>query len=363
MENVIESKFSFDDNSVLVGFPYILQHINGNKQLVVCCTKTEDVLTFNTYDEDNNPRVLNISPELFNKEYSLYTVSSSDFIDQINIPSDTTTPPNSEFIRNNSYYWCRTINYSKQTISSENNDLSVLFSMDTTTVTITRFLYRITRDIDKDNGFDLCRYEVTLPISTSDEREFIKQGFKVHPMFYDDERERMRGFVNINRTKYLYNPDNNPIEDSITLEIVSGIQLLYLIEFGLFKGKEATMYRGITYDSGMTIVSNAYIDCDNQLVLNEHNTDIFINNESGYINRFMYNEYYDWLFIPEETTDNVNKFTDSTFVPPTIGETNIIYWGGYQKFSGPFRFNMNDDYYNPGCKNYIYNWYFTGDDE
>lgn len=366
IENVTESKFALNNEDIRIGMPYILKNVIGTKYLVVLESKSEDLLVFNQWDTTDRPEKIEITVDMFNKDYELYKATSWDVSNSITIPSTNTIPPitkpvtEDEPVQINSPIWSRTINYLEMSTSDENNDLSSLFMITDETVVISQFLYKVTRMID--NGVDCVKYEVAHPISVSDERELMQRGFKVHPMFYDDEFESLRDFVNIGRVKYLYDPEDHPASDSLTIEIVSGMQLLYLIEFGLFKGHNATMYRGIIYDDGLVITSNAFVDCDNRLVIDNKNTGITIIDEkaSGYIARFVYDEIYDWLFIPEKMSTD-RTITDSTFIAPIIGETNLVMWGGTRKDTGIFRLWMHDDKYHPGYKDYIRNWYFTGE--
>ena len=196
-------------------------------------------------------------------------------------------------------------------------------------VTIIRqFLYKVARDKDFE---DPILYEIMLPASESDKRDYMNAGWKIHPMFYNKENDCYMPTVRIQRPMQLMTFPNCNKDDSITIQILSGLQLLHLIEYGLNETdkEEPGMYAGIDYTNNGILISNAYTDEKNQLFINDEYTGIVVPSNSGYISKFIYwNINDDWLFFPKETTRNMSKsISDSVFAGPSMDVNNIIKWG------------------------------------
>ena len=223
-------------------------------------------------------------------------------------------------------------------------------------VTIIRqFLYKVTRE--KESFKDLIQYEIMLPASESDKKYYMDNGWKIHPMFYDKKNDCYMSTVRIQRPMQMMTFPDCDKDDSITLQILSGLQLLHLIEYGPNEKdkEEPGLYVGLDYSNDGVIISNAYTDESNRLVIDDVK-DLVIKDISGYISRFIYwNEKYDWLFFPKETVTNANRsMSDSEFVGPTLGVNNIIKWGSIDSASfGIFGYWMRstdaseDDYIIP----------------
>ena len=224
---------------------------------------------------------------------------------------------------------------------------------------VNQFLYKVTRE--KDNFKDMIQYEIMLPASESGKEHYMNIGWKIHPMFYNKENGCYMPSVRIQRPMQMMTfPDCNK-DDSITLQILSGLQLLHFIEYGLNEKdkEEPGMYAGIDYTNHGILISNAYTDEGNRLVIDDEK-DVIIKDISGYISRFLYwNGKFDWLFFPKETTRNAS-ICDSEFVGPSIGQNNIIKWGHESSESfGMFHYWMYS--VDPCEDDYIIPWEFGGE--
>lgn len=229
-------------------------------------------------------------------------------------------------------------------------------------VTIIRqFLYKVTRE--KESFKDLIQYEIMLPASESDKKYYMDNGWKIHPMFYNKKNDCYMSTVRIQRPMQMMIFPECDKDDSITLQILSGLQLLHFIEYGPNEKdkEEPGLYVGLDYSNDGVIISNAYTDESNRLVIDDVK-DVVIKDISGYISRFIYwNEKYDWLFFPKETATNVNRsMSDSEFVGPTLGVNNIIKWGSIDSASfGIFGYWMRST--EASENDYVIPWEFGGE--
>ena len=228
-------------------------------------------------------------------------------------------------------------------------------------VTIIRqFLYKVTRE--KDSFKDLVQYEIMLPASESDKKYYMDIGWKIHPMFYNKYIDDYASSVRIQRPMQMMTFPECDKDDSITLQILSGLQLLHLIEYGPNERdkEEPGMYAGIDYTNNGIVISNAYTLKNNSLFIDDQGT-VIIKDMAGYISRFLYwNENYDWLFIPKETTKDVNMaISDSEFTGPSTGVNNIIKWGSIDSNNfGMFNYWMHST--EASENDYIIPWEFGG---
>ena len=254
-------------------------------------------------------------------------------------------------------WWCRVIDYANgkdHEICA--TDIDQIFDRSTPHKTeIKQFLYRVACTKDSDSGV----YEILLPLSESDKKCCMDNGWKIHPMFFNKRTGCYMPSVIINTKKHKYVDTDKCDEMSLTIEIVSGLQLLYLVEYGT-NGEEgpSDRYHGIEYNNGAILVSNAYTDEKNQLVINDEIQSILVYSDSGYISRFMYwNENYDWLLLPKETKDE-SALCNSYYVGPTLNVKNSIKWGDdFQCKFGIFRFTMDDSTAISGEEN-VMTWHF-----
>ena len=254
-------------------------------------------------------------------------------------------------------WWCRVIDYANgKDYEICATDIGQIFDRSTPhTTEIKQFLYRVACTKDSDSGV----YEILLPLSESDKKCCMDNGWKIHPMFFNKRTGCYMPSVIINTKKHKYVDTDKCDEMSLTIEIVSGLQLLYLVEYGT-KGEEgpSDRYHGIEYNNGAILVSNAYTDEKNQLVINDEIQSILVYSDSGYISRFMYwNENYDWLLLPKETKDE-SALCNSYYVGPTLNVKNSIKWGDdFQCKFGIFRFTMDDSTAISGEEN-VMTWHF-----
>ena len=105
---------------------------------------------------------------------------------------------------------------------------------------------------------------------------------------------------------------------------------------------------------------HTYTEENNRLVIDEEET-VILKGISGYISRFLYwNNKFDWLFFPKETTKNLNRsISDSEFVGPSISLNNIIKWGSIDSDNfGMFNYWMSSTAVSE--KDYIIPWEFGG---
>lgn len=254
-------------------------------------------------------------------------------------------------------WWCRVIDYANgkdHEICA--TDIDQIFDRSTPhTTEIKQFLYRVGCTKDSDSAV----YEILLPLSESDKKCCMDNGWKIHPMFFNKRTGCYMPSVVINTKKHKYVDTDKCDEMSLTIEIVSGLQLLYLVEYGT-KGEEgpSDRYHGIEYNNGAILVSNAYTDEKNQLVINDEIQSILVYSDSGYISRFMYwNENYDWLLLPKETKDE-SVLCNSYYVGPTLNVKNSIKWGDdFQCKFGIFRFTMDDSTAICGDEN-VMTWHY-----
>lgn len=224
---------------------------------------------------------------------------------------------------------------------------------------IHQFLYRVSGDRRGYDGW--IKYEIVLTVSEYSKKYYMNKGFKIHPMFYNAQNGCYMPSVHIQRSVKKYSSEYNK-NDSITLQILSGLQLLHLIEYGANeKDKEDPgMYAGIHYTDKGFIVSNVFIDEGNHLVIDNDRLLIVIKDKTGYISEFKYcGKEYDWLLFPEETSEKP-RLSDSYFMGPTMGMKNIIKWGDDSSESfGMFHYWMQST--DPSDDDYIIPWEFGGE--
>jgi hypothetical protein len=209
-------------------------------------------------------------------------------------------------------------------------------------------------DADHDNTI----YSIAYPVSETDKKRYMDDGWKIHPMFYNKENGCYMHSVVINTKKHKYVDTNECDTMSLTIEIVSGLQLLYLIEFGTRKTDGECIYHGIEYNHGPILLSNAYTDECNLLSINNKDTGVIVLPGAGYISRFMYwNEEYDWLLLPNKMREKYD-LCDSWCIGSALGKKNSIKWGEYYQYrTGIFRFIMDESRAISG-EEYVMTWQY-----
>ena len=399
--NIIVQKFDTSNSSLIEGLPYVLEDTRTNERQIVTLSSCEDNhLVFSMWEKGGNSsggptKTIVLSPSDVANRYNIYkadlrdgmwmifkddsvSISSSPDIseetlkrirDSLNNPPDEpifltnqqiikdvflnqnfnspiTGPINEENCPPTSATMCfRIIDYKNGISDGLTIGIENFYKVDTESgvTVIKQFLYKVTPV--KDNENDQVQYEIVLPVSESDKKRYMDSGWKIHPMFYNKDNGCYMHSVVI---KQRHSMDfTHEEKDSITIQILSGLQMLYLVEFGLNQNPNlgSSIYAGIKYEDGYVVISNAYTDEKNELFINnEYNTctctGVSVLSDSGYISRFMYwNENYDWLFLPKETTENPTM-TDSYFAGPTRNLKNIILWGDEDSNAGIFRLWM-----------------------
>lgn len=393
LNDIVVNKFNTGHHDLIINLPYVLEHKETRERWIVVLSAIDDEgLTFTRWMKTVNSsnHSFSITPDGMMEKYNLYKADLNDGMwlickdDSVSIsashdipkeklkqikdalsnpPDDPVFLTNQQTIKgvflnqNFNSYVTGTINEKNcpptgtivchriidyKTGVSEGLIIGIenFYKVDTESgvTVIKQFLYKVT--LVKDDGNDQVQYEIMLPVSESDKRDYMNAGWKIHPMFYNKDNDCYMDRVVI-KEKHAMDFTHRE-EDSITIQILSGLQLLYLIEFGLNQNPNlsGSMYAGIQYDEGYIVISNAYTDEKNELVIDNENTGVIVNDETGYISRFQYwNSEYNWLFLPKETTDNPTM-TDSFFAGPSKNLKNIIKWGDEDLNAGIFRLWM-----------------------
>ena len=398
LENIIVQKFDTGNSSLIENMPYVLEDTKTKERQIATLTSCEENrLMFSMWEKDGNSsggptKIIVLSPSDVADRYNIYKADLRDAMrihiedidkivllhnrelseetiqqikDAMNNPSDDPVflanpqtikdvflnqnfsgpvtgtinekncPPTGTIVCH------RVIDYKKGISEGLTIGIENFYKVDTESgvTVIKQFLYKVTRI--KDDVEDLVQYEIMIPVSESDKRDYIMNaGWKIHPMFYNKDNDCYMDRVVI---KEKHEMDfTHGKRDSITIQILSGLQLLHLIEVGLNQNPNlgSSMYAGIQYEDGYIVISNAYADEKNHLVIDDEIQSILVYSDAGYISRFMYwNEKYDWLFLPEETTEKPT-LTDSYFVGPSRNQKNIILWGTECSNVGIFRLWM-----------------------
>ena len=252
----------------------------------------------------------------------------------------------------------RIIDYRNRTGKTEACTIGIenFYDVKSEVTIIKQFLYKVNRV--KDNYEDMVQYAVKLPVSESDKKEYMDEGWKIHPMFYNKENGCYMPSVRIKRPMQMMECDK---DNSITLPIISGLQMLHLVEYGLNEKdkEEPGRFAGIDYTNNGIIISNSYTDENNRLVIDGEET-VLIKDMAGYISKFLYwNNKFDWLFFPKETVRNVYmSISDSEFVGPSMGVNNIIKWGNIDSDNfGIFNYWMHST--EASENDYIIPWEFS----
>lgn len=371
LKNIIVSKFNVNRESGLVAdMPYVLENVETHeRQMGTLVLGNEERLVFNVWDNDQTRSVTLTTSNI--ESYHIYRASSKDGISIQIEDGDTYTLPSGKVISEKDMRIIKDAlnEVSQATIKEENHNptgavvchrivdyknqnfaeycttgIEKFYEVDTESgVTIIKqFLYKVTREIyiDRDrpdDNRDQVTYAIMLPAS---EKDYMEKGWKIHPMFYDKKNGRYMDRVILGQKHIM--DFTHRADDSITIQILSGLQLLYLVEFGLKQNPNLSdgIYAGIQYEKGFILISNAYANEKNQLVIDGENRSIIVHDGIGYISRFTYwNEFHDWLFLPEEITKNPTM-TKSYYSGPTINLKNIILWGDEGSNNGIFRLYM-----------------------
>ena len=392
LEDLVVTRFDIDNDDLVENLSYVIENTETHERQIGTLKSCEcDALTFGTLTgcviittaeaKKYDIRKANLNDGmflLFNESFNLSTVHDipaekiKEIRDAINntpytflsqnfggiiqgiINDAAKCPPTSSIV-------CyRIIDYNRaETRECVTTGIEHFYEVKAQVTIIKQFLYKVNRI--KDNFQDQIQYEVMLPVSESDKKEYLDEGWKIHPMFFNKENGCYMPAVRIQRPMQMMTLPDYVKERSITLQILTGLQLLHLIEYGLNeKDKESPgMFAGIDYSNDGIVISNAYTDKNNRLIVDGEET-VLIKLISGYISRFLYwNDKFDWLFFPKEVTSDVNRsMSDSEFVGPTLGAHNIIKWGSLGSASfGIFHYWMQST--DPSEDDYMIPWEFS----
>lgn len=379
LEDLVVTKFDVDSDELVLNMPYVLEKIETmERQIAVLRHCEPDALSFATWTRGititpSNAKLYNIYKAYLTGEMTLllkdesFKISASHDIseeklkeikDAVDHPVDLSQSYGGYADAKINLLCHRMIDY--RTGKTEGNGLGVdnFYEVKSDVTIIKQFLYKVTRVVD--NFRDQIEYEILLPMSEKDKMHYMDRNWKIHPMFYNKENGCYMPTVRIKRPVQIMTLPDYVKERSITLQILSGLQLLHFIEHGLFEKdkEEPGMYAGIDYTNDGIVISNAYTDESNRLVIDDEKT-VLVKDISGYISRFLYwNDKFDWLFFPKETTSDVNRsISDSEFVGPTPGAHNIIKWGSIGSASfGMFHYWMQST--DPSEDDYMIPWEF-----
>ena len=385
LEDLVVTKFDVDSDELVPNLPYILEKIETReRQIAVLRSCDPDALSFGTWTRGititpSNAKLYNIyKADLSTDEMHLMlkgdpvAISASNDIPEEKLKEikDAIDEPSDLVLLNQSYggyaqaqvnIICRRmIDY--RTGKTEGTTLGIgnFYDVKSNVTIIRQFMYKVTRVID--NFRNQIEYEICLPTSEKDKMYYLYRDWKIHPMFYDKENGCYMPYIRIQRPMQMMTFPGYVKERSITLQILTGLQMLHFIEHGLneMDKEEPGMYAGIDYTNHGIVISNAYTDENNRLIINDEET-VILKNVSGYITRFLFwNSKFDWLFFAKETTKNVNRsLSDSEFVGPTAGVKNIIKWGSIDSDNfGMFNYWMCSS--EATEKDYIIPWEFGG---
>ena len=385
LEDLVVTKFDVDSDELVPNLPYVLEKIETReRQIAVLRSCEPDALSFGTWTRGititpSNAKLYKIyKADLSTDEMHLMlkgdpvAISASNDIpeEKLREIKDAIDEPSDLVLLNQSYggyaqaqvnIICRRmIDY--RTGKTEGTTLGIenFYDVKSDVTIIRRFLYKVTRVID--NFRDQIEYEICLPTSEKDKMYYMDRGWRIHPMFYDAENGCYTTAVIIHRPVQIMDSPDYDKDKSITLQMLTGLQMLHFIEHGLNEKdkEEPGMYAGIDYTNHGIVISNAYTDENNRLIIDNEET-VILKGISGYISRFLFwNSKFDWLFFAKETTKNVNRsLSDSEFVGPAVGVNNIIKWGSIDSDNfGMFNYWMCSS--EATEKDYIIPWEFGG---
>lgn len=381
LEDLVVTKFDVDSDELVPNLPYILEKIETReRQIAVLRSCEPDALSFGTWTRgititpsnaklykiykadltDGMTLMLNDESFRISASHEISEEKLKEIKDAVNNPSDLSQSYGGYADAKINLLCHRMIDY--RTGKTEGSGLGVdnFYEVKSDVTIIRQFLYKVTRVID--NFRDQIEYEILLPMSEKDKMHYLDRDWKIHPMFYDKQSGCYMPTVRIKRPVQMMESPDYDKDKSITLQILTGLQMLHFIEHGLNEKdkEEPGMYAGIDYTNHGIVISNAYTDENNRLIINNEET-VILKNVSGYISRFLFwNSKFDWLFFAKETTKNVNRsLSDSEFVGPTVGAKNIIKWGSIDSDDfGMFNYWMCSS--EASEKDYIIPWEFGG---
>lgn len=343
----------FNKDALTPGYPYLITSYNMNKTYTGTLSEIDDEnhkLIFRIYDDNGDLKTAGIS--MLGICQGLYTIEKPLPIDlntsdneEVEEESEELDGEEKEEAKPNGPIYTRSIVYhdtrnsiDERYVTNEENDITELFSVKSlSSILIHQFAYRVSY-IDDGN---IVKYEI-IPSLNSE----VPEGFKVHPMFWDSKGNKFKRNVCISKNVDHFGQTDLSI--SWTIQIASGLQMLYFIEHGL-NSRPNTSYHEIKdfiKPSKYQYISNVKVDTFDALVIDEEETHISLPSASGFVWSFYQDEThkYDWLFIPYAVVDsNVahsERFCDSYYMSPPPPRANqeyqLSYGGPHAKDCEPY---------------------------
>jgi hypothetical protein len=340
----------FNKEELIPGYPYLITSHNTNKIYTGTLSEIDDKdhkLIFRIYDDNGELKTACISMLGICK--GIYTIEKPLPIDlnaSDNEEPEELADEDKEEVKPKGPIYTRSIVYhdrwnhiEERYVTNEENDLSELFiSKSYDSILIKQFAYKVSY-IDDGN---IVKYEI-IPSRVWDDKSKIPEGFKVHPMFWDSKANKFKYNVCISKNVEWIGADDLSI--SWTIQIASGLQMLYFIEHGLNSYPD-TSYHGIEdfiKPTKAQYISNAKVDVFGALVIDEEETHISLPSTSGFVWSFYQDttHKYDWLFIPYAIVDDnvahLERFCNSYYVSPRENqECQLSYGGPYNKDCVPY---------------------------
>ncbi len=335
----------FNKDALTPGYPYLITSRNMNKTYTGTLSEIDDEnhkLIFRIYDDNGDLKTACIS---------MLGICQGKYIIEKPLPIDLNASDNEEpeeldgedkkvpkiYTRSICYYDKRN-HIEERYVTNEENDLSELFiNKSNDTILVKQFAYKVSY-IDDGN---IVKYEIW-PSRVWDDESKIPEGFRVHPMFWDSKANRF--IYNVCISKNVECLGANDLSVSWTIQIASGLQMLYFIEYGL-NSRPDTSYHGIEdfiKPTKYQYISNAKVDRFNALVIDDEETHISLPSTSGFIWSFYQDNShkYDWLFIPcvivDDNVARLEHFCDSYYVYDDLHPENLrMNWECQLSYGGP----------------------------
>lgn len=349
----------FNKDALTPGYPYLITSLNMNKTYTGTLSEIDDEnhkLIFRIYDDNGDLKtacisMLGICQGLYIIEKPLpIDLNASDNEEDEEEPEELDDEqkeekPNGPIYTRSIVYHDTRNNIDERYVTNEKNDLSeILFyerSKSDDSILIRQFAYKVSY-IDDGN---IVKYEI-IPSLVINGRSNLPEGFRVHPMFWDKENDKFK--YNILISKNVAHFGQTDLSMSWTIQIASGLQMLYFIEHGL-NSIPCDEYHGIhTFikPKNYQYISNAKVDVSNGLVIDDEETHISLPSTSGFVWSFYQDvtHKYDWLFIPYVITDSIvahsERFCDSYYMSPPQPRANqeyqLSYGGPHAKDCEPY---------------------------
>ena len=327
----------FNKKELIPGYPYLITSHNTNKTYTGTLSEIDDKdhkLIFRIYDDNGELKtacihMLGICKGIYTIEKPLPIDLNASDNEEVEELSDEEKEEPKIYTRSIVYHDTRN-RIEERYVTNEENDLSELFiSNSYDSILIKQFAYKVSY-IDDGN---IVKYEI-IPSRVWDDKSKIPEGFRVHPMFWDSKANKFKYNVCISKNVEWLGADDLSI--SWTIQIASGLQMLYFIEHGL-NSCSGTSYHGIEdfiKPTKYQYISNAKVDTF-ALVIDDEETYISLPSTSGFVWSFYQDKThkYDWLFIPYVIVDDkvarLEHFCDSYYMSPPPMRANQEYQLSY----------------------------------